>query len=168
MKNSLAKQAVGSHRVEASHQLTPDLRDGDESEAITVFDRAVTESMRGRECKAEEVGSRLGVSYQHLSDFRTGKRTIAFHRIMRLGNTCEYAARFILAALSEAWGFEPPRKRKRLAKADVKRQLEMELKKQPEIVGLFMDRIAKAFGTDVEEVQDAWSETTGVHDLVTR
>jgi hypothetical protein len=31
-----------------------------------------------------------------------------------------------------------------------------------------MDRIAKAFGTDVEEVQDAWSETTGVHDLVTR
>ena len=61
-------------------------------------------------------------------------------------------------------GFEPPRRRRRIDKGDVKRQLEMELKKQPALVDLFLEKVASAFGTDVDEVRDAWCESTGVRE----
>jgi hypothetical protein len=154
---------MGSTGVEATQAQPTTLRDGDDSDAIALFDRAVVEAMRGRECKAEEVAALLGVSYQHLSDFRTGKRKIALHRAVRLGNVDpDNAGRAVLAMLSEAWGYEPPRRRRRLGKADVKHQLELELKKQPQIFELFVERIARSSGASEDEVRDAWSETTDI------
>lgn len=159
----LAPGAMSSPRVEDTQQQNAGLRDGDDSEAISIFDRAVVDVMHARECKAEEVAAHLGVSYQNLSDFRNGKRVIAFHRILRLVTTDpDVAARTIIGALCEMAGYEPPRKRRRLGKGDVKRQLEMELKKQPALVELFLEKVASAFGTDVEEVKDAWAESTDV------
>lgn len=165
MSVPIAPAAMSTTGVIDNQRTDATLRDGDDSEAISIFDRAVVDAMHAGECKAEEIAADLGVSYQHLSDFRNGKRTIAFHRIVRLGfKRQDSAARTVLAMLSEMWGYEPPRKRKRLGKSDVKRQLELELKKQPALIELFLGQVAKAFGASAEEVRDAWSETTDLHE----
>lgn len=86
--------------------------------------------------------------------------------IALLTSMIEFAGRDValemITVLCKMTGLETPKPKKRLAKADVRKQLDIEFKKQPALVELFLGQVARAFGAELEEVKDAWCESTGV------
>lgn len=114
---------------------------------------------------AKEVAWELGLSESHLSEMRAGKRSVTGPRLLRMFKRNPFAWLTFGQRVAATTGTEPPRRKRELKRADVKRQLELEMKKAPQVVDLFLEKVARAFGADLEEVKDAWSETTDVKEV---
>lgn len=154
----------GTQREESSQQIRrtefDDLADDVFADCLQVFFAA------GK--PAKEVAWNLGLSESHLSEMRAGKRSVTLARLLRMFASDPASWLIFGQRIAARLGTEPPRRKREIRKSDVKRQLELEMRKAPQVVDLFLDKVARAFGADIEEVKDAWSETTGVHDLVAR
>jgi transcriptional regulator with XRE-family HTH domain len=160
MKNSLAKKQMASEWEPANHPLTSP----EDSEAISAFDRAVVTMMQSQDMKAETVAHELGVSFQNLSEFRRGSRTIAAHRLYRMVRKDLEAAKVIISSLVDAAGFEPVqfRRKRRLTKIEAKQIAINWLRENSQAFDLLAEKMARDAGRTEEEFKSAWDETTDV------
>jgi len=147
----------GSEGVELRPVLPPSLQDDDEAQAIRIFDRGIAATG----VKADAVAAELGIAFQKLSDYRTGKRTIAAHRFIRLIRKNEDAALAIIGELCAIAGLAPPKKKRSVTKRDAERQLTLELRRLAPVFELLRKEAAAKLGTDEEGIDDALEEVTG-------
>jgi len=111
----------------------------------------------------KELAFALRCDPSFLTNMCSGTKTIQFRHVVPLLRNPD-AARVLLLALLAFAGFEIPqlRMRRRMKRSDVKNQLLLQIDQNPQIFDLFVERIAKSSGATVDEVKDAWSETTDV------
>jgi hypothetical protein len=156
IKQSLANQQQGSEGVDAPRLLPATLRDDDEAQFIRIFDEAMTATQE----KAEVIAFELGTTYQKVSDYRTGKRTIAGHRLLRLGRKNHAAGVSIVRALAKLFGGMRVTEIGKVGKDDLRRQLVMSLERNPAILRVALADAAQALGVDEAEAAQVWDGPT--------
>lgn len=154
--SNLADSDRGSEGVDANQALPPSLMDDDESQAIRIFDQALTAT----ESKAESIAYDLGITYQKISDYRTGKRTLAAHRLVRLARKNRAAGISIIRALAKLVGGLEVRERGRVDKNALRKQLEISLERNPAMLRVVMADAADALGIDEDEAAEVWDGPT--------
>lgn len=154
--SKFAESDEGTQGVDVRPVLPPSLQDDDESQAIRIYDGGVAATGT----KADALAHDLGMTFQKLSDYRNGNRTIAMHRLIRLIRKDQNAALYIIAQLCELAGLAAPKKKRTVTKRDAERQLTMELRRLAPVFELLRRNAAESLGTDEEGIDDALDEIT--------
>lgn len=154
--SKFAEMPEGSEGVNVQPVLPASLRDDDQSQAIRIYDGAIAST----DTKAEALASDLGITFQKLSDYRTGKRPVTFYRVIRFIRKNPDAAMFIIGELCELAGLAPPKKKRTVTKRDAERQLTLELRRLAPVFELLRRNAAESLGTDEEGIDDALDEVT--------
>jgi hypothetical protein len=155
--SKFAEPDEGSEGVDVRPALPPSLQDDDESQAIRIYDGGVTATGT----KADALAVDLEMTFQKLSDYRNGKRTIALHRLVRLIRKDETAALYVIGELCAMAGLAAPRKKRSVTRRDAERQLTMELRRLSPVFELLRRSAAESLGTDEDGIDDALDEVTG-------
>lgn len=156
IKSNLADGATGREVVLATREQP----DTDKTAAKDSFSRAVTATTKS----GKEVAFELGMTEQHLSDFRTGQRVVAFYAVWRLCRKNKNTAAVMAAQeLLEGSDYEVVRKRK-VNKRVAREQMRLQLERSADVFDLIAEKTARALGASKQDVIDAWNEKTGVED----
>lgn len=164
MNANLRPKTDGTHWEPASAAPAKTSQDGDDGIANDIFN-ACLGAFFGAGKSAKEVAWELGLSESHLSEMRAGKRSVTLPRLIKMCRRSEDAWLVLGGKLAAIANSEPPRRKKRVDRAKVKQQLLLEIDRAPQVFELFVERIARSSGASEDEVRDAWSETTGVHEV---
>lgn len=156
IKSNLAETDEVSEGVNGNRRLPPQLIDDDESQAIELFSNAISASG----AKDEAIASDMGITFQKVSDYRNGKRTLAAHRLVRLARKNRAAGIYIVRALARLVGGLEVRERGRVEKSELRKQLEMSLERNPAMLRVVLADAASALGIDEDEAAEVWDGPT--------
>lgn len=157
MNTSIARAQSDMPRVQNTPRRTTGLRDSDLDEAVQLFDRAVIDLMHERQCKAEDVASEIGCSYQHLSNYRNGSRTLAFHRVLTLAHASKVAALVFARIFAALAGCQLVPLRK-ATKSQIRAQLALNVECNPAVLKLLLPDAASRLGIDPSEAAEILDE----------
>lgn len=166
MSKSLA-QSLGGSEVEPVHEENHSprtLSDSDENEAIEVFDGAVAAMMVDTRKIAKEVAFDLGMSKSLLSDFRTGARAVAFHRVVRVARKSKAAAHALAGFFADIAGYRLVKVRP-TTKQEFRQQLAMDLLDNPDLLKPVIVRTASRYNMTPQEAVEFLDEPTDVREL---
>jgi hypothetical protein len=149
----------GTEGVIATPALPKTLQDDDESQAIRIYDGGVAATGT----KADALAVDLGMTFQKLSDYRNGNRTIALHRLVRLIRKDEKAALFIIGELCALAGLAAPRRKRTVTKRESERQLLLQLRRLTGVYELVRKEAAAQLGTEEQEIDESLDDVTAEH-----
>lgn len=157
MSSSVASPEPGNPSPSASPQQPVGLRDSDREDAITLFDRAVTEAMKELDEKADGIAKLVLCSGAHLSDFRAGRRVIALYRVVALCLRSKTAA-LVFARFFAALAGKHVADKRNPTKPEFHQQLALDLLANPALLEPVLVRTARRFGMELGEAQQFLSD----------